>query len=142
MIIRETILIHASMKKVWDTFTDLTCWKNWNTVIEDVKSEESYLVDGKVIKCCFRPFLFPVKVRIRIEEAVPYERVVWSARKKGLFAFHEFLFEEHENGVLVISKETFSGLLTAGSGFLLPMKRMRSLTKTFLKELKRAADTP
>jgi hypothetical protein len=141
MIIRETILIHASMKKVWDTFTDLTSWKHWNTVMENVKSEESYLADGKVIKCCFRPFLFPVKVRIRIEETVPYERVVWSARKKGLFAFHEFLFEEHKNGVLVTSKETFSGLLTAGSGFLLPMKRMRSLTKAFLKELKRAADT-
>ena len=140
MIIKESIFINAPMQKVWETFTDLTCWMDWNTVISNIRSEENCLMHGKAIKCCFRPFLFPIKVQIKIEEMVPYERIVWSARKRGLFAFHEFLFERQEKGLLVTSKETFSGLLAGASGFLLPERRMRSLTKIFLKDLKKASE--
>jgi hypothetical protein len=140
MIIKESLLINATMKRVWDTFTDLTCWMDWNTVIQDVSYEERCLTNGKALKCCFRPFLFPIRVKIKIEEIRPYDRIIWSARKKGLYAFHEFFFEEVEKGILVTSKESFSGLLAAASGFLLPLGRMRSLTRTFLKDLKKAAE--
>jgi hypothetical protein len=129
------------MSKVWDTFTDLTCWINWNSVMKNVSSEEKCLANCKNLKCYFRPFIFPVQMRIKVEEIVPYERIVWSARKKGLFAFHEFFFQKNERNILVTSKETFSGLLAGASGFLLPEKRMRSLTKTFLKDLKNAAES-
>jgi len=140
MIIKESILINASLKKVWNTFTDLTCWMDWNTVMSDVNYEASCLADGKNIKCCFRPFLFPIKVEIKIEEIKPFDRIVWSARKKGLFALHEFFFQKQEKGVLVTSKETFTGLLASASGFMLPMGRMQALTKTFLKDLKKASE--
>ena len=140
MIIRELITIHATMEKVWNTFTDLTRWTEWNTVMSDVVCDDKCLVNGKDIRCCFRPFLFPVKVNMKIHEVVLFDRVVWSAQKKGLFAFHEFFFEEGEKGVLVTSKETFSGVLSSGGGFLLPENRMRSLTKTFLKDLKKASE--
>jgi hypothetical protein len=139
MIIRESIKINAPMEKVWQTFIDLTRWTEWNTVMSDVVCDDKCLVNGKDIRCCFRPFLFPVKVNIRIHEVVPFNRVVWSAQKKGLFAFHEFFFGEVENGVIVTSKETFSGVLSSAGGFLLPEKRMRALTKTFLKDLKKAS---
>jgi hypothetical protein len=140
MIIKESITINAPLSKVWETFTDLTCWMDWNTVIKNVKSQEKYLTNAKDMKCSFRPFIFPIKVKIEIEEITPYERLVWSARKKGLFAFHEFYFQKSEKGVLVTSKETFSGLLAGASGFLLPVKRMHSLTRTFLKDLKKASE--
>ncbi len=140
MIIKESTLIDASMKQVWDTFTDLTCWMDWNSVIQDIRSEEKCLTNGKTLKCCFRPFLLPIRVKIKIEEITPYRRIIWSAKKKGLYAFHEFFFEEVENGILVTSKESFSGLLTAVSGFLLPVSRMRTLTRTFLKDLKKASE--
>ena len=140
MIIKESLFINAPMKRVWDTFTDLTCWMDWNTVILDVSYEDRCLTNGKALKCCFRPFLFPIRVKIKIEEIRPHDRIIWSARKKGLYAFHEFFFEEVENGILVTSKESFSGLLAAASGFLLPLGRMRSLTRTFLKDLKTASE--
>jgi len=141
MIIKESIIINAAMSKVWDTFTDLTCWINWNSVMKNVSSEEECLTNGKNLKCYFRPFIFPIQMRIKVEEIVPYERIVWSARKKGLFALHEFFFQKNERGIQVTSKETFSGLLAGASGFLLPEKSMRSLTKTFLKDLKNAAES-
>ncbi len=140
MVIRESVIIRSTKQKVWETFTDLTCWNNWNTVIRDVHPEENCLANGKTLKCTFRPFLFPIRVRIEIEEIVPYERIIWSAKKKGLEARHEFLFHNHEKGIQVISKETFTGLLTTGSGLLFPVKRMRDLTKTFLKDLKKASE--
>ncbi len=140
MIIKESIHINAPMGKVWQTFTDLTRWTAWNTVMRDVVSEDVCLANGKDIRCCFRPFLFPVQVNIRIHEVVPFNRVVWSAQKKGLFAFHEFFFQEQDGGVLVTSKETFSGVLSSAGGFLLPEKRMRELTRIFLNDLKRASE--
>jgi hypothetical protein len=140
MIIRESITIYSTMERVWNTFNDLTRWTDWNTVMSDIICDDKCLVDGKDITCCFRPFLFPINVKIKIQEIIPFNRIVWSAQKKGLFAFHEFFFQEGEKGVLVTSKETLSGLLTSAGGFLLPEKRMRSLTKTFLKDLKKASE--
>jgi hypothetical protein len=140
MIIKESIKINAAMEKVWQTFTDLTRWTEWNTVMSDVVCDDKCLLNGRDIKCCFRPFLFPVTVNIRIHEVVPFNRVVWSAQKPGLLAFHEFFFEKEGAWLIVTSKETFSGILSSGDGFLLPEKRMRDLTKTFLKDLKKAAE--
>jgi hypothetical protein len=140
MIIKESITIYSTMEKVWNTFTDLTRWTDWNTVMSDIVCNDQCLVNGKDIKCCFRPFLFPINVKIKIQEIIPFNRIVWSAQKKGLFAFHEFFFQEAEKGVLVTSKETFSGILTSAGWFLFPEKRMRSLTKTFLKDLKKASE--
>jgi hypothetical protein len=140
MIIREFLKIHAPVEKVWNTFTDLTRWNDWNTVMSDIVCDDRRLVNGKDIRCYFRPFLFPIEVSIKIHEVVPFHRVVWSAQKKGLFAFHEFFFEEKEKGTIVTSKETFSGVLSSAGGFLLPVKKMRDLTKTFLKDLKKASE--
>jgi hypothetical protein len=66
--------------------------------------------------------------------------VIWSVRKKGFFANHEFLFQRQDQGILVTSRETFTGLLVILFGFLLPKKRMRALTITFLKDLKTASE--
>ena len=141
MIIEESIIIHSTMETLWKTFIDLSCWMSWNTVMKHVSSDEQLLTNGSNLKCSFRPFLFPVEVRISVVEVIPFERIVWSTRKKGLFTFHEFFFQTHEKGVIVTSKETFTGLLTKGSGFLLPVKRMQTLTKIFLKDLKKASES-
>jgi hypothetical protein len=140
MIIKESITIHSTVEKVWNTFNDLSRWTDWNTVMSDIICDDKCLVNGKDIKCCFQPFVFPIQVKIKIQEIIPFNRIVWSAQKKGLFAFHEFFFQEGEKSVIVTSKETFSGLLTSAGGLLLPEKRMRYLTKTFLKDLKKASE--
>jgi len=140
MVIKASIHINANMDKVWETFTDLTCWNDWNTVIRDVYSSEKSLSSGGVLKCCFRPFLLPVNVKIEVEEVVPYESIVWSAKKRGLSARNTFFFEKYKGGVTVTSRETFKGSLVSFFGFLLPKKRMRTLISTFLQDLKTAAE--
>jgi hypothetical protein len=140
VVIKEVIAIHAPIEKVWNTFTDLTCWRQWNTVIRNVRSEESCLSNGKEVKCCLRPYVFPIKVRLRVEELIPFELITWSAKKKGLYALHEFIFEKKDNSVLVTSRETFAGLLSSVSGAFLPKRKMQALTLRFLKDLKKASE--
>ena len=141
MIIQESITIKTNIDKVWKIFTDLACWGDWNSVIKNVRSKDGILADGRSLKCTFRPFLFPIQVQIEIEKIVPHEHIVWVARKKGLLARHEFIFENNGKGIQVISREVFSGILVSGKGLLLPVRRMRHLTRIFLQDLKRAAET-
>lgn len=141
MVIEERILISADLEKIWKVFTDLTCWNKWNSVIRDACCNDQCLDNGTVITCCFRPFSFTIKARIDVETVIKHECVTWSVRKKGFLAYHEFLFQRHEKGVLVISKETFTGLLVRLFCFLFPKKRIRALSATFLKDLKMASES-
>ena len=141
MILTESIVIKAPLKKIWQTFTDLTCWSDWNTVMKDVDPKEDAIAHGRSIRCSFRPFFFPIRVKMKIEKVVPYEAIIWSAKKKGLKARHELLFQPQNNTVTVVSRETFSGVLTKAYGLLLPKKKMTHLKKIFLKELKQASET-
>jgi len=140
MVIKESIEICAPLGKVWDNFINLTCWVKWNTVMQNIRTNEQQLTSGKKLFCCFKPFFFPIRVNISVEEVIPYKRVVWSARKKGLFAYHEFDFRGNDSTVIVTSSEAFTGVLARGDGILLPKRKMVSLTRAFLYDLKRAAE--
>ena len=140
MVIEESIVIHAPLDKVWKTFTDLTCWEEWNTVMENICTGEKCLSHGAEISCSFRPFLFPVKAAIKIEEVTPYKCIVWSTQKKGFFARNIFTFQSNKKGVMVTSRENFNGLVVKVFGFLFPEKKMRTLIQTFLKNIKTASE--
>jgi hypothetical protein len=141
IVIEESVLIHASINKVWEIFSNLTCWKNWNTVMKNVCSNETRLCQRSKISCSFQPFFIPIKAIIHVEEVIPHNRVVWSAKKKGFFARNKFIFHSHENRVLVTSRETYGGPLVRSLGFLFPKSKMRTLIKTFLKDLKKASES-
>jgi hypothetical protein len=140
MVIEESISINATKDAVWRHFTDLTCWVNWNSVLRDVTTERGSIQKGETFGCSMRPFVFPVHFESFIEEVVPYERVVWSGSKYGIFARHEFFFREGEGRVQVISRETFKGITMDNMKFIFPAGRIRELTKSMLKDLKKAAE--
>ncbi|MBM4136644.1 MAG: hypothetical protein FJ241_07410 [Nitrospira sp.] len=140
MVIEEDIFINANPEKVWDTFTNLTRWRDWNTVMDNVYCDDMCISPGSELICNFRPFLFPINVKIKVRIVVPYKRIVWFAKKKGLSAKHLFTFQNTESGVLVTSKETLTGFLVRNSGFLMPKQRMQDLTRTFLNDLKSASE--
>ncbi len=141
MVIEESIIVHASPQKVWETFTDLTCWKNWNTVLRNVSPDKTeILTKGGKVRFCIYPFSFPVYFEPLIEEVVPFKRVIWSSGVYGVSARHEFVFEDIKNGMLVRSREAFKGFPVKVLSFLFPEWRLRELTRTFLKDLKKAAE--
>lgn len=140
MIVEESIFINADVDKVWDTFTDLTCWKNWNSIIRDVDSECTCLTEGFHFVCNFRPFFFPINVRIEIKKVKHKKSISWVARKTGLLAEHLFDFQKKENGVIVTSREKFDGFVIRNAKFLVPKQKIQKLTRIFLNELKNAVE--
>ncbi len=141
MVIEESIVIHASPQKVWQTFTGITCWKNWNTVLKNVSPDKAeILTEGGKVRFCIYPFSFPVYFEPLIEKVVPLKKVIWSSGVYGVSARHEFIFEDVRNGMLVKSREVFKGFPVKALRFLFPEWRLRELTVTFLQDLKKAAE--
>ena len=140
MVIEESVLINTSLEKVWQTFTDLTCWLDWNSVLKDIATEHPSIQRGDSFTCSIRPFVFPVKFELLIEEVVPYERVVWSGSKYGIFARHVFIFRATGDRVQVISTETFKGVTIENLKFIFPGWRIRELTQSLLRDLKKASE--
>lgn len=140
MVIEESITISASLDRVWRTFTDLSCWADWNTVIKDLSPGTVCMEKGETFEFCMRPFMFPVYLALFMEEVIPNKLVVWSGSKFGIFARHEFIFEESRKKVIVISRESFKGITLDNMSLLFPEKRIRDMTKSLLKDLKKAAE--
>ena len=142
MIIEETIQVQAPLDRVWQTFTDLGCWKDWNTVLQDVSAGDTeHIAVGTSFRCSLRPFAIPLFFRPIVTEVIPNEKVVWKSSKYGINARHEFLFRKQDGGIEVVSRETFTGLPTALGGLFLPKQRIRELTISMLNDLKQAAES-
>ncbi len=142
MEIEESTIIHARIDRVWATFTNITCWNDWSRILKNVSPDKTeILAAGGKVKFCIYPFHFPVFFEPEIEEVIPNKRVIWSSGKYGVSARHEFIFEEVENGVLVISREVFKGIPLKTLRFLFPKSRLKELTASFLMDLKGAAES-
>jgi hypothetical protein len=142
MKIEHSIAIHADMDTVWNIFTDLTCWKNWSTVLGDSSSEHDTLTEGKRFKFCIRPFALPVDVEPVVEEVVPGKPIVWSGLKYGIHARHEFIFDQGENNVLLTSREIFQAGPVMTLLFHVPKIKLHELSVKMLEELKEASENP
>jgi hypothetical protein len=140
MLIEESVLINADLRNIWKTFTDLTCWADWNTVACKAASVSGRLEEGERFTFCLRPFSVPIVIEPKIEEVVPLEKVVWTGTKFGIFSRHEFLFQQVANGVLVTSREAFRGLPLLFGGVTFPEGMVRELTVGMLNDLKKAAE--
>lgn len=141
MVIEESTVINAPLDIVWRNFIDLTCWAEWNTVLCDVSVEEESIRQGSSFSCSIRPFLLPLYFRPKVEEEVPLERVVWRGEKFGIAAVHEFIFKAVAGAVTVKSRETFSGVLAPLAGLAFSRQRLTELTRIFLSDLRRRAES-
>lgn len=140
MIISESIVINAPLKRVWHTFNDLSCWKDWSTVVSNVTSDSKQLAEGKTFKFCIRPFTFPMNIEPVVEEVIPGQRVVWSGSKHGITARHEFHFAEQDGKTLLTSREVFRLNWMKRFFFHIPRRRLHMLSLLMLQDLKHAAE--
>ncbi len=140
MLIEETINITAPLERVWDVFLNLTCWADWNTILTNVSSAETCLIEGSKFSCCIRPYAFSIYFQPKVIEVIPNKKIVWTGRKYGVSSLHEFFFDETPDGSLIRSRENFSGLPIRVGGFLFPRKKLTALTTSFLEDLKQASE--
>ncbi len=142
MIIEESVLVAAPLGKVWNIFTDIAAWREWNTVLRNISPRDAAIRTGGRFRCSISPFVLPIFFEITVEEVVPNERIVWTAAQFGVYAWHEFVFKEAEEGVLVRSKEWLQGPTLTLMGFGFPDWKLRELIKSLLLDLKKTAERP
>ena len=140
MVIEEAVLINADINKIWKTFTDLTCWADWNSVARDAASDSGGLREGERFSFCLRPFSVPITLKPKIEEVVPAQRVVWTGSKFGILSRHEFLFHQLTDGVLVTSRKVLRGLRLLFGGHAFTKGMVRKLNIAMLNDLKNACE--
>jgi uncharacterized protein YndB with AHSA1/START domain len=140
MTIEESIIIGASLERVWDVFTDLPAWRRWNTVVRNISPADAAVREGYRFRCSISPFVLPIFFDIVIEEVVPNERIVWTASQFGVYAWHEFIFSEVPDGVLVRSREWLQGPTVAVMGLGFPDWKLKELIRSLLLEFKKAAE--
>jgi uncharacterized membrane protein len=139
--IEDEVEIDAALEKVWESFTDLTCWANWNSVLTNVQSHSGSCIDADGhFTCCVTPFWVPVFFETRINELSPMERIVWTGSKYMIHGRHEFLFTEEDGKVRLFSREVLRGLPVAFGGIFFPLGKFRTLTREFLEGLKKYAE--
>ncbi len=142
MEVAASVIIHAPIEVVWQTFVDVACWQDWNEVIENrTAAQQSALAEGNRLQFCIRPFAFPIGFEPEIQEIVPQERVVWTGGRYWIHARHEFIFENLNGAVKVTSREVFEGLPLIFAGFLFPEKRIHKMVVALLDDLKGAAES-
>ncbi len=142
MVIEKTVTVFANITKVWDTFIDLTCWVDWNTVLKDVKCEgDACIMEGKSFSCRVDPYSIPISFTATIEEVIPRKKVAWTTRKLGIFSHHEFRFETVDDHVEVTSREVLSGLPVTVPKLFFPKSEMIAMTQKLLWDLKEAAES-
>jgi len=142
MIIEKSVRIEADLETVWNTFTDLACWQDWNTAVSKLSHHEAEaFAEGKRFTFCIRPLVFPLNIAPVVETVIPYRKIIWAGRRFWVHARHEFIFKEEQGGVLLISRETFSGFPVRVLWFLLPMRRLSNLTDLMLSSLKEASES-
>lgn len=140
MIIEHSIHINADIGTVWDIFTDLTCWRDWNGVIRDVSSDHEKLTEGKQFRFCLRPFDLPVYIEPVVDELIPGQKVAWSGKKHGIRARHEFIFFPEQNGVTLTSREEFRLNPVSRLYFRITMKKLHRMSVEMLQQLKDASE--
>ena len=141
MVIREEIEIAAPMPIVWAVFSALEEWDLWNTACQSchlIEGEE--MAAGASFSFVVRPFTLPIKVKPRITECEPGQKVVWEGERLGIHAVHTWSFRETNGRVTLISHEEFGGPLAWLAKLILVPQRLHHLTKELLNSIKQEAE--
>jgi hypothetical protein len=141
MLVREEIEILAPMSVVWAVFSSLEEWDDWNTACQSCQLiEGEKMAAGACFSFMVRPFTLPIKVKPRITECQPEQRVVWEGESLGIHAVHTWIFRETNGRVTLISHEEFSGPLIWLARLTLVPRRLHSLTRQLLASVKQEAE--
>ena len=141
MVIRKEIQINAPLSVVWNVFSRMEQWREWNDVCRNCCYVDG---DEMAVDACFSfeiaPLYIPMKVQPRILRCDPGKEVVWAGGRLGVRAEHTFRFWEEGGGVRVLSEETFQGPLLAVGRLLRVPQRLHRLTEAFMEAIKRRAE--
>lgn len=141
MIIREEVFIHAALETVWEVFSEIENWAEWNPVCRQCRFETgNALATGACISFELNPIVFPMRIAPVVTNCEAGRSVTWTGSKWGIHAKHTFNFEAIDDGVRLESIETFSGLMLWPARLIGMPKRLHGLTRRLLDAVKGASE--
>ncbi len=142
MIIRETITIKAPLEIVWEVFSAVENWSDWNPVCRECRFESGdRLAAGSCLSFELRPLILPIRIAPQVKHCEKGRAVIWAGSKWGISAEHEFYLEPVKNGVKLVSIERFSGPMLLPAKFIGIPKRLHKLTRRLLAALQKTAES-
>ncbi len=141
MIIKESIVIDAPVKTVWQVLTEVENWPDWNTVCRECRLEEGdALEEGACLSFELSPLVFPLRIAPVIEAYEEGKKLTWAGSKWGIHARHTFSFSPLDGGCRLESREVFSGILLWAARLTGVPNRLHGLTRRLLSAIKAEAE--
>lgn len=104
VITRDSLVVNAPIKLVWEIQTDVEAWPLWQPDITSVTAEGPLAV-GK----SFRWFTSGLDITSTVIAVDPPHRIEWGGPANGITAVHVWTMEETDDGVLVSTQESWEG---------------------------------
>jgi hypothetical protein len=98
------IAIGAPLDVVWDLFVDVEAWTSWNPDITAVVLERPIAAGAS-----FRWETAGISIRSTIYAMTERAMLLWGGPTIGILGVHQWLFTETAGGVLVRTRESWSG---------------------------------
>jgi len=141
MIIEAKIQINAPLQTVWNVFSNITNWDDWNPVCRECRFVEGdTMVQGSCISFELNPLVFPIRIAPVVQHCEPGKKVIWTGSRMGIYAEHEFLFHENDTGVELLSIESFKGPMLFFARIIGLPSRLHKLTIRLLEAIKAEAE--
>lgn len=134
VITRDEIRIQAPPERVWELFTNITAWPEWQPEITSARLDEPLAVNTT-----FHWSAAGMDIASTVAELIPGQRIVWSGLFKGIMAVHVWTFTAVEGGTLVQTAESWDGASVRPQAKTLQTVLDRSL-RVWLEALKNEAE--
>ena len=103
----KEIIIDAPVSKVWQTQANIEEWPQWQPNITSVKMNGG-LQPGST----FHWKAQGMTIHSRLHTVESETRIGWTGNSLGMYAIHNWMFEEHGEKTRAITEESLSGWLT------------------------------
>lgn len=142
MIIHETVHIRAPMEIVWDVFSRVENWSEWNPVCRQCRFEAGdRLAAGTCLSFELKPLFFPIRIAPEVKDCEKGSLVTWAGAKWGVHARHSFRFEPLGDQVRIDSIEKFFGPMLFAAKLVGIPGRLHKLTRHLLAAIKTTAES-
>jgi hypothetical protein len=141
MVLHDEIEINAPVSVVWGVFAATEDWENWTEICQNCcMLEGSSLAREGRLSFALRPYFFPITVSPRIIDCKPNREIILEGSRLGIHVDHSYNFTEKQNSVVLTSRMKLRGPLFILSRLIFVPKRLRRLTREFLREIKKEAE--
>ena len=142
MIIQESVTISAPVEIVWEVFTRVENWSDWNPVCRECRLDTGdRLAAGTCLSFEINPLGLPMRIAPEVKMYEKARRVTWAGSKWGIHAEHAFYFKTVGEKVRVDSIETFSGPMLLPAKLIGIPGRLHKLTRQLLEAMQTAAES-